>query len=186
MTVLRHLCCWVKQRGRWRAWSQGRKTHTRTNTHTTSRTGPLCLRSHGVRDRMWESERWKSLLTVLTVQVSDRNGGTHTHTHTESLTDWIKCIKYCVRMFASLCVSVLHRVNDSLNWCKQISLPLLLILHPLMERQPLPEDNMEKLRWDVFDEHEQAHGNTHARSFTHTHNLHTYSYTCMLYVLYNY
>ena len=68
-----------------------------------------------------------------------------------------ECVCVCV------CVCVMHAVNDRLNWCKQISLPLLLILHLLMERHPLPEVSEEKrcIWWALACTH--THINKHMR-----------------------
>ena len=73
----------------------------------------------------------------------------------------IICVRVCV--CARMCVCVLHIVNDRLNWCKQISLPLLLILHLLMERHPLPEVSEEKrcIWWALACTH--THVNKHTR-----------------------
>ncbi len=150
MSELRHQYCRVKRRGKVKGLKP-RNTRTQTHTHTHARatSESLCVHTawserqrerEAEGDTKWESTRCKSLLTVVTQwqQVSDRNRGIHTDSQIVKL-NVLNTVYEREREKRTL-----HIVNDRLNWCKQISLPVLLILHLIMERHSLPEDSQGK------------------------------------------
>lgn len=115
--VRAHWRCWVKQRARERARSQGSKTYTNTLTDTHHFWVRACAYSPGVQDTESSySEKAGDARVSSQTCLSDNRFQTESEAHTDAQTVKLNALNtlhpLCVR--ACVCCSL---VNSRLNWC---------------------------------------------------------------------
>lgn len=144
--VRAHWRCWVKQRAGERARSQGGKTYTNTLTDARHFWVRACAYSPGVQDRESSySEKAGDARVSSQRCLGDNRFPTESEAHTDAQTVKLNALNTLRALCVRACVRC-SLVNSRLNWCKQISLPLIFVLHLPKERHPLPVDSKEKQR----------------------------------------